>query len=156
MALTHKQEVALYALLTSPTISDAARYAGVHPDSITRWRRSSEFRAAYDEMRRTALQESAAYLAVNTRHTLEILFQEAIDAASSTQRISAAKMFLRLAFQANAQQDLQSRVDDLTDQLAALQGAPPPEPIHYRDDALDALPEVRTADQQDYPPTAIS
>ena len=47
-----KKEEAIAALLTQPSIEQAARVAGVGPKTLLRWLKLPEFQAAYREARR--------------------------------------------------------------------------------------------------------
>src|SRR5919199_5776056 len=61
--LTPKQELLIAALLSSPTIQDAAKTAGVSETSAHRWLRTDEgFTAAYLKARREAVGQAIARL----------------------------------------------------------------------------------------------
>ena len=67
-----RQDVAIAALLTEPTLEAAARRAGVSESSLLRWLRDPAFRAEYRAARRAVVEQAvsglqhAASEAVNT------------------------------------------------------------------------------------------
>lgn len=48
-----KQEDAIAALLTQPTLAEAARQTGVGEKTLRRWQQDPSFQSAYREARRT-------------------------------------------------------------------------------------------------------
>ena len=80
--ITMKQARAIEALRTSATVKEAARKAGVHPDSISRWRREPAFLKAMQEV--TPLLMAAALVDVATDPH-----------ADAVARVAAAKAILR-------------------------------------------------------------
>ena len=60
--LTRKQEEALVALLSEPTVSAAAEKIGVNEVTLWRWLKLPDFRNAYRAARREAVEKSIAQL----------------------------------------------------------------------------------------------
>jgi hypothetical protein len=58
--LTRKQEAAILALLSSRSVEEAARVAGVNPRSLYRWQKEPAFNAAYRKVKRAAFSQSIA------------------------------------------------------------------------------------------------
>src|SRR5262245_19184143 len=60
--LGHKQEAAVAALLSSPSLEEAARKCSVSLRTLKNWLRRPEFRAAYTEAQRQLLERTIAGL----------------------------------------------------------------------------------------------
>src|SRR5262249_49909333 len=60
--LGHKQEAAVAALLSSPSLEEAARKCNVSLRTLKNWLRRPEFRAAYSEAQRQLLERTIAGL----------------------------------------------------------------------------------------------
>jgi hypothetical protein len=69
--LSRNAERVIAALLTEPTLSDAAKASGVSESSIGRWLKDDAFSRAYYDARRAALSAAVARLhgATSTRAT---------------------------------------------------------------------------------------
>ncbi|MEW6489817.1 MAG: hypothetical protein AB1578_18150 [Thermodesulfobacteriota bacterium] len=109
-----KQEQAIAALLSEPTIERAAAAVGADPRTLRRWMQRDDFREAYRLARRelmdcaTARIQSASCAAVDALE--EILGDSGAPAGS---RVSAAKGVLELAVKVAELQDLQERIERL-------------------------------------------
>jgi hypothetical protein len=57
-----KMEAAILALLTRPSIEDAARVAGIAEKTLRRWMRDPEFKAEYLRARREAASQAIALI----------------------------------------------------------------------------------------------
>src|SRR5258706_14738953 len=55
-----KKEEAIAALLTRPSVEEAARTIGIEPKTLRRWMRVPEFRAAYLQARREGGAQAVA------------------------------------------------------------------------------------------------
>lgn len=60
--LTRKQEVAIAALLTAPTIVDAAHAANISQSTLWGWLQQEDFQTAYWQARREVVSQVVAYL----------------------------------------------------------------------------------------------
>ena len=114
--LTTKQERAIIALLSEPTIAKAADAAQVAQRTLNRWLELPAFNAGYMRARRAAFSQAIALtqryapLAVNT------LAQMMADKGTSTSaRVAAAVAVLRFGREGIELEDLEARV-------AALEG----------------------------------
>ena len=112
--LTRKQEKAVCALLSEPTIVAAAEKAGVAEITVRRWLKLPAFLSRYREACRqmvdTAigrLQEACAEAVVTLREVMG-------DAeAPVSSRVTAARAVLEMSLKAVELQDLEVRVDAL-------------------------------------------
>jgi hypothetical protein len=96
---TRKQQAAIAALLTAPTIPAAAAQIGVNERTLRRWLQLPEFRAAYRQARRELLEgainrmQSASGAAVDT-----LLAVATNTEAKAADRLRAAGLLLDHAF----------------------------------------------------------
>src|ERR687885_2119307 len=118
--LTPKQDALIAALLTSPTIQDAARTVGVSETTAHRWLRTDEgFTAAYLKARREALGQAVARLQQLSSGAVAVLANVAADKqAPASSRVAAATKILELAIKAVELEDLEARIAALEHQYA--------------------------------------
>jgi hypothetical protein len=112
--LTRKQEVAIAALLTAPTIADAAHAANISQPTLWRWLQREAFQATYRQARREAVSQAMAYLqqvAGEAVDTLRAVMQDSQKPASA--RVSAARAVLELAIRGIELEDLEARLQVL-------------------------------------------
>jgi DNA-binding MurR/RpiR family transcriptional regulator len=112
--LTRKQEMAIAALLTAPTIADAADAASISEPTLWRWLQREDFQTAYRQARREAVSQAVAYLqrvAGEAVDTLRAVMQDAQKPASA--RVSAARAILDLAVRGVELEDLEARIHAL-------------------------------------------
>src|SRR6478736_1279573 len=64
--LNHREDMALVALLTEPTIADAAQRTGVGEATLYRWLQHPEFQAKYHAVRRLLLEHAITQLQAAT------------------------------------------------------------------------------------------
>ncbi len=117
--LTRKQEIAIAALLTVPTIADAAHVASISEPTLWRWLQRKDFQTAYRKARREAVSQAVAYLqrvAGEAVDTLRVVMRDSQKPASA--RISAARAVLELAIRGIELEDLEARLQVLEQCLA--------------------------------------
>lgn len=109
-----KQEKAIMALLTEPTIKQAADRAGVGETTLYRWMQEEAFDKAFKEARKMALNQTVSRLQQTTTDAVETLQSIMRDErASANSRVSAAKTVLEMAFKAFELQDLAAKVEEM-------------------------------------------
>jgi uncharacterized protein YggE len=122
--LSRKQGEAIAALLTMPTITEAAKRAGVGERTVYRWLQDDPaFQQAYREARRAAVQQAIAHIQRVTStavKTLEAVMRD-LDAPSSS-RVSAARVVLEMALKGVELEDLEARIDALERTVQGWQG----------------------------------
>ncbi len=112
--LTRKQESAIAALVSEPTVMQAAQKAGVGETTLWRWMKEPEFQSAYRDARRQVVNtaigriQDACSLAVQT---LRAIMQD--DESPASSRVSAARSILEIAFKAAELQDMEERISQL-------------------------------------------
>jgi len=109
-----KKEDAIAALLSQPSVEQAARVAGVGTRTLVRWLQVPEFRAAYHKARRDAFGQATARLqqasgaAVST--ILKIMVDKDTPVAS---RLRAAESVVNHAAKAIEIEEIEARVTEL-------------------------------------------
>jgi len=117
--LSPKQEKAVVALVSHPTIKEAAAQAGVNETTLWRWLQKEEFRAAYKEARRTAVQQAIARAQVNTSEAMKVLREVMEDKAQlGSTRVSAAKAVMDYAIKGVEMEDHEQRLKAIEAALA--------------------------------------
>jgi hypothetical protein len=112
--LTAKQEKAVAALLSEPTMKSAAQLVKVSEITLIRWLREDAFRDAYQEARREATKQAIARLQQASSEAVDTL-RDVMNSSSAQPgaRVSAAKTVLELSLKAVEIEDLQTRVEQL-------------------------------------------
>jgi hypothetical protein len=109
--LTSKQEKAVAALLSNPTIKQAAEACGIGERTLHSWLDTLEFQRAYSKARREAVQQATArlqqYSSLAVTTLLEIMATKTNPAAV---RLTAAKAVLEMAFRSVELEDLELRL----------------------------------------------
>ena len=109
-----KKEEAIAALLSQPSIDQAARVIGIAPKTLVRWLQMPEFKAAYHKARRDAFGQATARLqqasgaAVST--ILKIMLDKDGPVAS---RLRAAESVVDHAAKAIEIEEIEARVSEL-------------------------------------------
>ena len=119
--LSRKQEALISALLTTPTLAEAAQIAGIGEVTAWRWLKDATFQANYREARRAVVQHAIAQVQHATGEAVETLRSVMQDPeAPASARVSAAKAILETAVKG-------IEIDDLEVRIAALEalGEPP-------------------------------
>ena len=115
--LSRKQEAALSALLTQPTIAEAAAQVSVNESTLRRWLKDRGFQAAYREARRQVVQHTIIQVQLASGEAVETLRTIMNNPeASSSVRLNAAKAILVLVIKT-------VEIDDMEDRLHALEQA---------------------------------
>ena len=116
--LTPKQQKALAALLSEPTIEKAAAKVGVGERTLHTWLHEPAFAAAYRAARREAVSQAVARLQQVSTHAVTVLVN--VMANTSTPpatRVAAAKTVLEMAIKAVELEDLAARLDALEQRM---------------------------------------
>jgi hypothetical protein len=112
--LTPKQEKAISALLSEPTMKSAAQLVKVSEITLIRWLREDAFRDAYQEARREATKQAIARLQQASSEAVDTLRDVmSRNLSRPSARVSAAKAVLEFSLKAIEIEDLQNRVEQL-------------------------------------------
>jgi len=114
MALTRKQKLAVDALATTPTITEAAEKAGCARRSIHGWLKETEFRNALLERERELRNDAARTAAIYANEALELLHDIFTNERNDVSvRRLAAKDLLNYLHQTETELDLDIRITQL-------------------------------------------
>jgi transposase-like protein len=109
---TRKEEQAIEALLTAPTIEAAAQKSGVAPVTLYRWLRDPSFRTHYRKARSAVLESAIAGLQGMAKEATETLGRN-LHAEQASVQISAAKLVLDFAIRGQELMDLKEQTERL-------------------------------------------
>lgn len=109
--LTRKQDQAIAALLTCPSILDAARHSGVAEVTLYRWLKLEGFQTGYRDARRQVVQQAIVQVQQATGEAVETLRAVMQDPnAPASAKVSAAKTILETALRGVELEDLAVRI----------------------------------------------
>jgi hypothetical protein len=116
---SRKQDLALVALLNSPTIGEAAKVVGIGETTLWRWLQDEDFQERYRDAKRRAVNQAVTRLQQATTvavDTLEEVMQN--PGAPPSSRVAAAKTVLEMAFKALELDDYAERLERLEEAMA--------------------------------------
>ncbi len=117
-----KQDQAIAALLEEPTISKAAKKAGVGERTLLRWLKLDDFQLAYRIARRALVSQAIAHLQQTTGEAVETLRLVMKDkSAPASAKVAAARIALDLAFKAIETEDVEQRLKALEQRFEEIQ-----------------------------------
>lgn len=117
--LDAKRQKALSALLSQPTVADAAKKSKLSEATLFRYLSEEDFRAAYRRARAEVVNHAITQLqrdAATASRTLREICED--KTAPATARVSAAKTILDGAVKAVEIQDLAARLEEVERRLA--------------------------------------
>ena len=116
--LTRKQENAIAALLSEPTLPAAADKVGVNEVTLWRWLHRSDFLEAYRSARREVVSQATAQLQRVSMVAVSTLAKIMVDPeAPASARVAAARITLDMAFRSVELEDLESRITALEESV---------------------------------------
>src|SRR6266704_926760 len=106
-----KLEEAIAALLTRPSVDEAARTIGVEPKTLRRWMRVPEFQAAYLRVRREAVTQALARMHQGSGAAATVIFKLMVDAnVPASVRLRAAEWLFQNAIKGVAIEAIEARL----------------------------------------------
>src|SRR5215831_5264512 len=112
--LSRKQEALISALLTAPTLADAAQTAGIGEVTAWRWLKEPTFQTAYRDARRAVVQQAITQVQQATGEAVEVLRTVMHDPETpASVKVGAAKTILEIAVKAVELEDLEARITAL-------------------------------------------
>ena len=121
---SRKQDQALAALLSEPTIEEAASKVGVNESTLRRWLAEPGFRSRFREAGRQLVEFTVARLEGTTAQAVNVLLDVAVSGKRDCDRVRAAIGLLANAFRAEeVLRDLRHAAEA---EQQALSGAPMP------------------------------
>ncbi|QHS51720.1 transposase family protein [Edaphobacter sp. 12200R-103] len=108
------REQAIAALLTNPSMRDAARESGVGYSTLIRWSNEPEFAAALKAARNELLDSAIQRLKTAAFNAVGTLIEVAASPASSDMaRVSSSKALIELALRVGTIEQLADRIEEL-------------------------------------------
>jgi transposase-like protein len=114
--LSRKKEQAVLALLSSPSISEAAKAVGISEATLWRWLQRSDFQHAYREARNRLIEQALARLQQATGEAVATLRRNLTSGKASVE-VRAAQIILEQATKAIELYDLEERLARLEEVL---------------------------------------
>ena len=115
-----KKEEAVAALLTQRNIEEAAKAAGIAPNTLLKWLKEPEFQTAYRQARRAAFGQAVARLQQGTSAAATTLLKTMIDPNTPLSvRARAAEAIFNHAAKAIEIEDIEARVVELERAMGA-------------------------------------
>jgi hypothetical protein len=117
--ISAKQERVIPALLSKPTLKEAAEASGVSEVTLWRWLREPAFQSRYREARRDAVEIAVATMQSDCAVAVRTLREIAEDTeAGATARVQAAKAILEQSIEAVQLTDVLERLEAIEKLLA--------------------------------------
>jgi hypothetical protein len=116
--LSRKQEQAIAALLTAPTIGQAAQAVGISEPTLWRWLKRADFQRAYRRARQEVVAQAVSrvqQLASQAVEALASIMDD--DQAPAGARVSAAKAILELSTKSFTLDDVREQLAELEERL---------------------------------------
>lgn len=121
MELEPKQQQAIIALLTQPTITGAAVSIGINPKTLHEWLKQPDFREAYAEARDQTMDQAITRLQQAISKAIDTLIAiMGSDLAKDAARVTAARTILDMAFKAYELEQIAERLTKLEARLEGL------------------------------------
>lgn len=109
-----KMEQAIAALLSSRNVEEAARKAGMGTNTLRRWMKRPEFKAAYQQLQAALLSQAIARLQEASGAAVTTILKVMLDPhAPASARLRAAEIVLEQATKASSSNDLEVRLANL-------------------------------------------
>ena len=108
--LSARQLMSLPLVAGSPTVTDAARHAGVGRSTLNRWLENPEYRRQVDELQERAAEEGLKALKGLTAKAVSVL-GDLLEEADPGIRFRAAALIIAQAKQQQEQEELLKRIE---------------------------------------------
>ncbi len=114
--LSRKTEAAIVALLTHPTLAEAAKACGVSEATLWRWLQREDFQKQYREAQDKAFDGALGTLQSAATQAIKTL-ERNLDCSIPQVQITAAKMILEFTLKAREHFDYAARIKELESRL---------------------------------------
>jgi hypothetical protein len=112
--IRRKQEEAIVALLSQPTVEQAARVVGIGTRTLIRWLQLPEFKAAYHKARRDAFGQATSRLQQASGAAVSTILKIMLDKDPPvSSRLRAAESVVVHAAKAIEIEEIEARVSEL-------------------------------------------
>lgn len=119
--LPKRQETALAALLSCPTIKEASEACGISEVTLWRYLRDAKFLSRYRAAQREVVQHAVMRLQHDTSEAAKVLCEIAKDTnAPASSRVAASRTILDQAIRSIELGEMQERVDKLEERIKTI------------------------------------
>jgi len=109
-----KKDQAILALLTHPTIAEAADTAGVSEVTLWRWLKDQDFQQSYREATHQIVQQAISRLQQVSGEAVDVLREVMTDNTKPpSSRVAAARIVLDITLRSVELEDLEGRIEAL-------------------------------------------
>jgi transposase-like protein len=123
---SRQRDEAVLALLSQRSIEEAARVAGIAPNTLRRWMKQPEFDAAYREAKREMFSQSLARLQNASPAAASTIIKLTLDPSTpAATKLRAAESILDRAAKAIETEDIQARLTAMEQKVEARKGKKP-------------------------------
>lgn len=121
--LTQKQEQAIAALLSAPSVSAAAKLVGISEATLFRWLQVPAFADEYRAAKREVVNQATGKLSAASSEAVETLrdVMNAVDSPASS-RVTAARAILDYSYKAIELEDLAARITSVEVSINNMEG----------------------------------
>jgi hypothetical protein len=119
LKLSVRKQTAIAALLTQPTVAEAARIANVRPNTLIRWMKELEFEAAWRAAKTLGLDHAIARLQKISGAAVSALLKLLVNPRSPAAQLKAAEIILRFAKAVEALERVEARLAEVEREAAA-------------------------------------
>lgn len=117
-ALTAKQETFIMAMLSAPSIVEAARITGINEKTARRWLKLPEVRTAYQGAQREVYDASLTTLKLAVHDAVSVLTQTMKDELTpASTRVRAAQIVIEQAVELQKMSELEQKLVELEQRL---------------------------------------
>jgi hypothetical protein len=112
--LSRKQEALIAALLTAPSLEQAAKLVGINPVTAWRWMKQPAFAAAYRDAKRELVVHATTLLQRFASTAVSTLASIMVDShALASSRVAAARTVLEMSLRGIELEELTARIEAL-------------------------------------------
>lgn len=117
--LSRNQEKGISALISSPSIPEAAKKVGIDNKTFWRWLQLKNFKKRYQEARRVVDRHSIGLVQAGMSDAVKTL-EEVMgnQNAPASARVSAARAIIDMALKASEIEDLEVRIENIERELS--------------------------------------
>lgn len=114
-----KREVAICAMLSAPSLREAAKKAGIAEATLHRWLKDDSFKKDYKTAKRELINHAISRLQQSSEKAVNVLVKIAEDKnCPASARVSAAKTILEISLKTVEFEDLEQRIDELEKRIS--------------------------------------
>ena len=112
--LSRNKERAISALLSSPSITEAAKIVGIGEKTLWRWLQLDNFKNAYRAARKEVVSQAIAQVQKGMSDAVKTLQDVMTDSnAPASAKVSAARAMIDMGLKSTEIEDLEKRISDI-------------------------------------------